>query len=149
MDDIIEKFRVSLNKILAIREIDTVSFGKALGVDPSVVRRWRNKGIDVRLKTLIKLADHFQCSIEYLCGKSSDIDDFEPKSSYPHFGERLLMVMNEHKVKPFRLFRDTAVIPSKYYYWISGGEPSLTSLEIIAEYLNVTLDYLVGRQKIK
>lgn len=149
MDNIIEKFRVSLNDILTVREIDTVSFGKALGIDPSVVRRWRNKGIDVRLKTLIKLADYFQCSIEYLCGKSMDIDDFESKSSYPHFGERLLMVMNEHEVKPFRLFRDTAVIPSKYYYWINGGEPSLTSLEVIAEYLNVTLDYLVGRHRTK
>ena len=59
------------------------------------------------------------------------------------------VVMKESGVKPFQLFRNTKIIPSKYYYWISGGEPSLTSLEMLAEYLNVTLDYLIGRQKHK
>lgn len=146
MDSIIESFKQSLNDILSVRDMSSVRFGEAIGIDPSVVRRWRNNGIDVRLKTLIKIADYFKCSIEYLCGKTQEYSEFTPNVEYPKFGERLLFVMEQSGVKPFQLFNDTKIIPSKYYYWLSGGEPSLSGLEELAEYLNVTIDYLVGRQ---
>ncbi len=149
MDDIIIGFRNSLNEILILRDMDSVKFGKEMGIDPSLVRRWRNKGIDVRLKTLIRLADYFECSIEYLCGKSQNNKKFISVGEYPNFGERLLEVMKRANIKPYQIFANTKVIPSKYYYWLSGGEPSLTSLNQLAEFFNVTLDYLVGRQKEK
>ena len=145
MDNIIERFRASLNEILLLRGMDTVGFGRDFGIDPSVVRRWRNNGIDVRLKTLIKLADYFECSIDYLCGKTHEYKVFKSQKEYPHFGERLLSVMAQSGIKLFQLLNDTKIIPSKYYYWLGGGEPSLSSLEVLAEYFNVTLDYLVGR----
>ncbi len=145
MDNSIEMFRISLNDILSVRDLDTVGFAKAFGIDPSIVRRWRNKGIDVRLKTLIKLADYFECSIEYLCGKTQEYNEFKSKKEYTNFGKRLRLIMTQLKLRPFQLFNDTKIIPSKYYYWLNGGEPSLTSLEMLADYLNVTLDYLVGR----
>ena len=144
MDNIIENFRLSLNDMLSMREMNSVQLGKELGIDPSVVRRWLNKGVDVRLRTLIRLVNYFNCSIEYLCGKTHESGEFKMQA-ITDFGERLLVVMKEVGVKPFQLFHDTSIIPSKYYYWLSGGEPNLTSLEILAEYLNVTLDYLVGR----
>ena len=147
MYNIIESFRQSLNDMLSVREMDSAQFGIELGIDASVVRRWRNNAIDVRLKTLIRFADFFKCSIEYLCGKTHEYNIIEKQATYQNFGERLQVVMKESGVKPFQLFRNTKIIPSKYYYWISGGEPSLTSLEMLAEYLNVTLDYLIGRQK--
>ncbi len=70
MDKVIQSFMTSLNDIMLEKSITMVDLGEALGIDPSVVRRWCNKGKDVRLKTLIKLADYFQCSLEYLCGKT-------------------------------------------------------------------------------
>ncbi len=147
MDNIIERFRASLNEIMLMRDMDSVRLGAELRVDSSVVRRWCNKCKDIRLKTLIRLADYFQCSIEYLCGKTQENEEASYELVYPHFGDRLLIVMKELNIKPFRLFRETDIIPSKYYYWVYGGEPSLTSLNVLAEYFNFTLDYLVGRQK--
>lgn len=149
MDNIIKSFRNSLNEILTLRDIDSVKLGKELGIDPSVVRRWRNKGIDVRLRTLVRLADYFECSIEYLCGKSHDNSKFVSGNNYPNFGERLLAVMKKNNVRPYQIFDNTKIMPSKYYYWLEGGEPSLTSLQQLAEYLNVTLDFLVGRLPIE
>ena len=146
MDSIIESFRTSLNEIMALREIDSVGLGRELGIDPSIVRRWRNKGVDVRLNTLIKLADYFECSIDYLCGKAYECERFESRGTYPRFGERLVKVMNELNIRPCNLFDKTNIIQSKYYYWLNGGEPSLTSLALIAESLNISFDYLVGRQ---
>lgn len=146
MENIIVNFQSSLNEMLTIRGLDSVKLGKELGLDPALIRRWRNKGIDVRLKTLIKLADYFNCSLDFLCGRSHDDIKIECKEQYPNFGEQLLVVMRNANVKPYQLFDNTKIMPSKYYYWLSGGEPSLTSLYQLAEYFNVTLDVLVGRQ---
>lgn len=148
MDSIIVSFRNSLNEILTLRDIDSVKLGKELGIDPSVVRRWRNKGIYVRLKTLIRLADYFECSIEYLCGKSHDNSKFISTKVYSNFGERLLAIMKKNNVRPYQLFDNSKIVPSEYYYWLGGGEPSLSSLQQLSEYFNVTLDYLVGRQSV-
>ena len=133
MDTIIVSFRNSLNEILTLRDIDSVKLGKELGIDPSVVRRWRNKGIDVRLKTLIRLADYFECSIEYLCGKSHNNSKFVSIKDYPNFGERLLAIMKKNNVRPYQLFDNSKIVPSEYYYWL-GGEPSLSSLNILADF---------------
>ncbi len=149
MDSIIVSFRNSLNEILTLRNIDSVKLGKELGIDPSVVRRWRNKGIDVRLKTLIRLADYFECSIEYLCGKSHNNSKFVSSKDYPNFGERLLAIMKKSNIRPYQLFDNSKIVPSECYYWLGGGEPSLSSLQQLSEYFNVTLDYLVGRQDSK
>ena len=89
MYNIIESFRQSLNDMLSVREMDSAQFGKELGIDASVVRRWRNNAIDVRLKTLIRFADFFKCSIEYLCGKTHEYNIIEKQATYQNFGERL------------------------------------------------------------
>lgn len=147
MDNIIKSFMTSLNDIMLEKSVTIVGLGEDLGIDPSIIRRWCNKGKDVRLKTLIKLADYFQCSIGYLCGRVQENEGSGYGSEYQSFGTRLSTVMKEHDIKPFRLVHDLGITPSKYYYWRHGGEPSLTSLANIADYLNVSIDYLVGRHK--
>ena len=146
MDNIIESFTQSLNEIMTLQDLDNIKLGEALDIDPSIVRKWRFKGKDVRRKTLIKLADYFHCSIEYLCGKTTEYIKVEPQLSYPNFGERLTAVMAETKTRPSQLFRGIHIDHSLYYYWLNGGEPNLTSLETLAEFFGVTLDYLVGRE---
>lgn len=69
MYNIIESFRQSLNDMLSVREMDSAQFGKELGIDASVVRRWRNNAIDVRLKTLIRFADFLNVLSNICAGK--------------------------------------------------------------------------------
>lgn len=127
------------------RNISIVELSKALGIDPSIIRRTLNKVHDVKLKTLIALSDYFECTLDFLCGKSLDDTRVSAKVALP-FGESLKTVMQEYNVKPLQLIKDTKINPSKYYYWLNGGEPMLTSLNMLAEYLGITLDELIGRK---
>lgn len=145
MSNVIENFMQSLNELIQLHDLDNVTLGAALNIDPSIVYRWRFKGKDVRLKTLVKLADYFHCSIDYLCGRTNEFIQVEPKENYPDFGERLTAIMAETHTRPANLFRGVSIDHSIYYYWLSGGEPNLTSLEKLANYFDVTLDHLVGR----
>ncbi len=146
MDDIVVSFKNSLNEIMIERGISIVQLGKGIDADPSTLHRWFDRVNDVKLKTLLKLADYFECSIEYLCGKTH-----EYKKCIPHscckFGIRIKELLAEYKLIPYKFFSQIGIAPSKYYYWLSGGEPMLTSLEAMAKFLYITLDKLVGREK--
>ncbi len=143
--EIVEKFTNSLNDIIVERGYNTTSLSQAMGVDKILVHKWRRNGKDVKLKTLIKLADFFDCSIEYLCGKTDVCLDYTPNREILPFGVRIKQVLAECHVSAYSLLENTTIKRSQYQHWKDGIEPRLSSLETIAEYLSITIDYLVGR----
>ncbi len=141
---IVTKFTNSLNDLVSERGYDIKGFAQDLGVSKYLVYKWR-EGKDVKLKTLIKLADFFDCSIEYLCGKTDVCLDYTPNKEILPFGVRIKQVLAECHVSAYRLLENTTIKRSQYQHWKDGIEPRLSSLETIAEYLSITIDYLVGR----
>lgn len=141
-------FKTTLKELLTDNGFNATSFSRAIGVNMFVVRKWLNEVKDVKLKSLIKIADFFGCSLEYLCGKSDVLLTYEPQP-LPPFDERIKTVLHSCGKTSYRLLTDTAIAPSQYHGWLHGTMPMLTTLETIAEYLNGTLDYLVGRQSSK
>ena len=146
MGNIIISFKNSLSEIMVEHDINIVQLGKEINADPSTLHRWFDSVRDVKLKTLIKLANYFECSLEYLCGKTHEYIKCEPRP-FCKFGIRIKEIIAEYKLVPYNFFTQIGVTPSRYYYWLSGGEPMLTSLEAMAQYLDITLDKLVGRDK--
>lgn len=144
MEDIIVSFRNSLTEIMLERNLTIVGLAKGIGADPSTVRKWFDGVKDIKLSTLLRLADYFNCSLEYLCGKTHDNKTYEinPCKS---FGIRIKEIITECGLIPYNFLNEIDVTPSRYYYWLSGGEPMLTTLNAMATHLGITLDKLVGR----
>ena len=44
-------------------------------VSDETVRRWKNGERDILLSQLVKLADYFQCSLDFLAGRSETVLD--------------------------------------------------------------------------
>lgn len=146
MEDIVVSFRNSLSEIIEERNINIVELAKGISADPSTLHRWFNRSSDIKLKTLLKLADYFECSIEYLCGKTHEYKSIEPIVC-KKFGIRIKEVINEYNLIPYKFLNQAGITPSRYYYWLSGGEPMLTALNDIALHLGITIDKLIGRYK--
>lgn len=144
--DILSGFKNTFNELLRERNVSEREFAKQLNTLPSVVSEWKNKSIDIKLKSLIKIADFFECSLEFLCGRSAICVDYSSKPC-PPFGERLAEVLKEVGCSSYKLLKNTAISPAQYHYWRKGTEPRLTSLGVIADYLEISLDYLVGRER--
>lgn len=146
MENVVVAFKNSLFDIMISKDVTIVKLAKELHTDPSTLHRWFNSVRDVKLKTLIKLADYFKCSIDYLCGKTHDYVEIMPKQC-PKFSVRVKELMAEYNLTPYSFLEQAGITPSKYYYWLNGGEPMLTCLDKIARSLDISLDNVVGRDK--
>lgn len=66
------QFANILTKLLDQRNISVYRLCKSLNLDQSMVRRWLQDGRMPSAENLIKLADYFDVSIDYLVGRSND-----------------------------------------------------------------------------
>lgn len=62
------------------------------------------------------------------------------------FVERLVHILQERKISAYKLSKDTGIYQSTISQWKSGlQKPSLEAAERIANYLDCSVDYLLGR----
>ena len=100
-------------------------------------------------KTLIKIADFFDISINFLLCKT-DIEDFYKSSSPASFLSRFERLCSEKEVTHYKVAADCLFDKSNISRWISKGFlPELEILELLCDYFNVSPDYLLGRTEDK
>lgn len=96
---------------------------------------------------LVKFLYFFDCSADFILG----LDEIPTEETlYPvlPFHERLRQVLREKKISGEKLKRDMHVSGSVYYNWTSGKAlPTSASLIRLAEYLDCSIDYLIGRRR--
>lgn len=62
------------------------------------------------------------------------------------FPERLKFLRKERRVGAKDVYQSAGLSQAAYYYYERGErEPNLTSLSALADYFNVSADYLLGR----
>lgn len=144
--DILSGFSERLLELMQENGLNAESLGKELGVAPTVVRRWCLPHKDAYFSNVVRVADYFHCSLDFLCGRSEIILDFTPKPC-PPFMEWLPIVIKESGKTTYKIFKDTKIKSSYFTLWRKGREPQLSSLGVLADYLGCTLDRLVGRDR--
>ena len=85
------------------------------------------------------------CSADYALGLA-EIDVEEKLCKALPFGERLRAILNEKGISQERLKRELPASGSVVYKWVSGkSSPYPSTLIRLAKYLDVSVDYLIGR----
>ena len=139
-------FHERLTELMIEKGVNTVSLAAAIGVSDETVRRWKNGERDILLSQLVKLADYFQCSLDFLTGRSDSVLDYQV-SEMPPFYDSLRAVMAEKGVTRYKLIKDLPIYGGYFTNWKKGKSPNILTLIMLADYLDVTIDYLVGREK--
>lgn len=99
------------------------------------------------LETAVSIADYFNCSVDFLLGLKSE-NEGGKFNACPPFGERLLQICSEKGISRYRLQKLTNISESVIRYWVQGKtSPSLINVALIAEKLEISVDYLLGREK--
>lgn len=120
-------------------------FAELVGVSEPVIAKAVNFGIVPATRTLIKIADGLQLSLSYLLALSNE-KDFERSKLPLNFCARLESLIQEKKINYGQLATQMSFPRTYFYEWIKEGTlPTLDYLLEIAEYFNVSLDYLLGR----
>ena len=126
-----DKNATELTKII---EIDARSFSLSIqyGIIPST-------------RTLIRIADYFQVSLSYLLGKTND-ELFYPSEANLDFFSRITELCAEQELTFYKLAIECHFDKSCISRWVRLKTlPTLELLEIVADYFNVSIDYLLGR----
>ena len=138
-------FHDRLAELMIEKGVNTVSLASALNVSDETVRRWKNGQRDILLSQLIKIAD-FQCSLDFLAGRSDVLLDYQLRET-PPFYDSLRAVMKEKGVTRYRLVKDLPIYDGYFTNWKKGKSPNILTLILLADYLDVSIDYMVGREK--
>lgn len=122
MDTVLAQFRRILNELIDEKGLSTKELSHELQVSYFVLLKWKNHCGNLRLGSLLKLADYFNCSIEFLCGKTTKFLNYVPNRSCPKFGDRIDSVLKECHKTAYQLFKNTSITGSQYHYWKQGAE---------------------------
>jgi transcriptional regulator with XRE-family HTH domain len=139
-------FKERLNDLMVEEQIKSDQLGKAIGVSGQTIRAWCDDSQSILLSNIIKLADYFHCSIDYLVGISDSTAEYAAKQ-YPPFYDRLRKVMEEKGNTRYRMTKESKIKDSYFTTWKSGSDPHILSVIEVAKYLDVTIDYLIGREE--
>lgn len=145
--DIMKKFSERLKELMFYTDnMSSQKLAELIGVHDRTVNKWKSGKALISYDCLIKVADVFNCSLDFLIGRTYKKLDFTIRPAKP-FYERLREVMDENNVSWYKLVQNTNISDGHLYLWKKGATPKVPALIEIADYLNCTVDYLVGRER--
>ena len=142
----LSNFAERLSELLFEHNINASQLGEELGCGNATISHYLTERYFPNLEMTIRMANYFNCSTDYLLGitEQSLSQNFKP---CPPFGERFRAVCIEFHISRYKLHQLTNIPESVMRYWVNGKtSPSIVNLVKIAEKLNVTIDYLIGRE---
>ena len=139
-------FNDRLNELLNDKEVSLQRFQKELtNVSLTNIYSWLEGVCTPLVDKLIQIADFFNCSIEYLIGRTEDIGD-EKFKTCPPFDIQLKKILKEKHISQYRLIKDKIVSGGNLDSWLNHKTTMrLENLIKLADYLQVDIDYLLGR----
>lgn len=142
--DNLSLFVDTLQELMSEKNIKPADIHKSTKINLSVIYDWLKKSAVPTLKSLLILSEYFQCSVEYLLGRTEH-RQCSVLADKQTFAERLRLLLNTKKVSIRKLSNDTKTAKSAISYFLNGSvEPLLDNLIKLADYFDVTVDYLIG-----
>lgn len=145
--NIISKFSERFGDIIFESEKSIFQISKDIGIQSSMLYTWRSAVSIPNLENLIKLADYFQCSIEYLMGRIEEETGRQFNSVLPIFHERLKYYIKQSGKSAYYLCKTAKIHKGSFMRWANGEcVPLPDNLVKLANYFNCTIDQLIGRE---
>ena len=142
---ILSKFAETLSALMSERNLNAPALGKIIGTDRSNITRYQKGERLPSFEVFVALIEYFNVSADVLlgCVEFTNETDFLP---IPDFGKRLRAVMAETKTSQYAIENHTNISSSSLYKWLFGQSlPNTESLVKLAEYMEISVDYLLGR----
>ena len=142
--DVLARFSERLKELMTDNGLNTLSLEKATGCTNSNISKWLHCKKAPTLNSLIILSDFFECSLDYLTGRSDDMSR-GTITNVSTFKDRLTALIQSSGKTVFRISKEIPIPNSQLYKFLKGQTPTLLTLYRIAEYFDCSIDYLAGR----
>ena len=130
-----------------VKEVKVKDLAEIVGCWGTDICRWQQDERYPKISHLIKMADFFDVSVDWLFGRTEKTETAGNKpTDEMTFGQRLKSKRVECKLRQADLARNAQVGISSLYLWeYDKRETTAFFLLLLAEELNVSADWLLGR----
>ena len=139
-------FGDSLADLLSATGTTVKELSAKTGIGLSRIYDFLSKKHIPSLENAIKIADYFECSLDFLFGF---VTDYKPRT-YSLRGtvcEQVKNAIDRSGMSRYQIHKRTNIDESQLLRWYSGKQtPSLVSLIALADALGISLDTLAGRE---
>ena len=127
------------------RKIRKSDLPKMIGIDYSSLSNAMEYGIVPTPRIAMRMADYFECSIPYLLGLTDD-EHFTKSKKNESFPDRIDLLCEAKKTDYAKVCKECKLYRGYLARWISHRYiPSWEFLDLLADYFDVSVDYLLGR----
>lgn len=138
-----EKFLSILKELVAEENSNLESFSKIIGINIRSIRRWYTS-CSPKLSSLIKIADHFNCSIDFLIGRTENVE-FKQSVPRENFLARYNSLKKEQNLNDYKIALVCRIGTSTVSKWKEGRTPDFEILVKLCDLFECSMDFLVGR----
>lgn len=141
-------FAEKLKSLINSREMSMRTLSKEVGISDSQISKYANGSYEPSVANAIKLANYFDCSLDFLFGiddinkkhpltKSANVDIFKP---------RFLGLIDKNNTNINKISKNTNINRNCIYKWLASATlPKTGILVLLANELHTSMEYLVGR----
>ncbi len=140
-----EKFKQRFLELISDLDCKKSEIPKLLSIDYNVYIKITEFGIIPKPVVLIRIADYFNISIEYLLGRTNNSYFFKAEK-VTTFLERYQALKTEKNLTDYAIAQKLHITTSYTTNWKNKKYmPSIINLVELSEIFNVSIDYLLGR----
>lgn len=140
------EFGERLDGLLFEHSLNEKQFAENAGIPASCVSVYLQGKSLPTVESLVKIADYFQCSTDFLLGLEEENKELKFKVC-PPFHEQLLFLKKHFQCSAYKIYHNTKIAKSSYYEWLSGeSQPNLDSIINLAEIFECRIDFILGRE---
>ena len=122
---------------------------KETGMGKTTVYEYLSGRKTPTLRNLVKLADYFGCSTDYLLGLEQEQTGMSFQACKP-FPERFQEVLQYFEITRYRLEQITGIAESALYYWAKGQKsPTVENILLVCKKLDCRVDFFIGRSNVR
>lgn len=146
-------FIENLEKICETKNITIAKMTSDLGLAVGIVSNWRKRGTLPSGEVILKIADYFDCSIDYLFGRENTLNHTE-KQSVRYIGGQEISTARKNAKRLYEehdemridyIEEKTHANYATFRLWLDGrGDFFNDKLSVIADMFGVSVDYLIG-----
>lgn len=147
MEDSIDIFTETLTELMQDAHIGVRQLSEMIGCDIAAIRRWLYKMYLPTPETVIKIADAFSVSADYLFGLT-DTKEFSKIQSTDTFYQRYVRLRDTQQYSDYSVAKHCKIRDSALSKWKKIQTfPATLSLLKLAKYFACSLEYLLGRSR--
>lgn len=137
-------FTETLKEVLEDAGMNIPQLALAMGCDKAAIRRWTYKMYWPDPESVIKIADIFNVSADYLFGRT-DSKAYKKEQARNSFYERYAKLKEERGCTDYKVAKECGIRDSAICKWKTIKKfPTTESLIKLADFFGCSLDYLLG-----